>query len=114
MSTRAIEDVRLRSEKGRTWRQARILNAWVDSLTVDDVLDLLEQGGVLFTITGARSRFLGRFAQAGRPGPNSKPWSGKLGKNRLSAGTYRVTLQAVDSRGRRSRPKHIAFKVVHP
>jgi N-acetylglucosaminyldiphosphoundecaprenol N-acetyl-beta-D-mannosaminyltransferase len=50
MSTRAIEDVRLRSEKGRTWRQARILNAWVDSLTVDDVLNLLEQGGVLFTI----------------------------------------------------------------
>jgi len=50
MSTRAIENVRLRSEKGRTWRQARILNAWVDSLTVDDVLDLLEHGGVLFTI----------------------------------------------------------------
>src|SRR6185503_5810923 len=50
MSTRAIENVRLRSEKGRTWRQARILNAWVDSLTVDDLLDLLEHGGVLFTI----------------------------------------------------------------
>ena len=75
---------------------------------------LSKRARILFTITGARSRLLGRFAQAGRPGPNSKPWSGKLGKNRLSAGTYRVTLEAVDSRGRRSRPKPIGFKVVHP
>jgi exopolysaccharide biosynthesis WecB/TagA/CpsF family protein len=32
------------------WRRARILNAWVDSLTVDQVLDLIDDGGVLFTI----------------------------------------------------------------
>jgi len=32
------------------WRRARILNAWVDSLTVEQVIDVLEEGGVLFTI----------------------------------------------------------------
>jgi exopolysaccharide biosynthesis WecB/TagA/CpsF family protein len=32
------------------WRRARILNAWVDSLTVDQVLELLDEEGVLFTI----------------------------------------------------------------
>lgn len=32
------------------WRRARILNAWVDSLTVEQVLEVLEDGGVLFTI----------------------------------------------------------------
>lgn len=50
MSTRnADKNVETRSEKGRSWRRSRILNAWVDSLTVDDVLDLLDEG-VLFTI----------------------------------------------------------------
>jgi N-acetylglucosaminyldiphosphoundecaprenol N-acetyl-beta-D-mannosaminyltransferase len=50
MSTRPpVENVKLRSEKGRSWRRARILNAWVDSLTVEDVLELLDEG-VLFTI----------------------------------------------------------------
>ncbi|WP_341632024.1 WecB/TagA/CpsF family glycosyltransferase [Sphingomonas agri] len=50
MSTRNVDkNVETRNEKGRSWRRARILNAWVDSLTVDDVLDLLDEG-VLFTI----------------------------------------------------------------
>lgn len=31
------------------WRRARMLNAWVDSLTVDQIVDLLDEG-VLFTI----------------------------------------------------------------
>ena len=42
-------DTEIRTEKGRSWRRSRILNAWVDSLTVDDVLSLLDEG-VLFTI----------------------------------------------------------------
>jgi exopolysaccharide biosynthesis WecB/TagA/CpsF family protein len=42
-------DVVIRRGKGRCWRRARILNAWVDGLTVDDLLDLLDEG-VLFTI----------------------------------------------------------------
>jgi len=43
-------DVRVREENGRSWRQARILNAWVDSLDVSDLLELLESGGTVFTI----------------------------------------------------------------
>lgn len=42
-------DTEFRSEKGRRWLRSRILNAWVDNLTVEDVLDLLDEG-VLFTI----------------------------------------------------------------
>jgi N-acetylglucosaminyldiphosphoundecaprenol N-acetyl-beta-D-mannosaminyltransferase len=60
-------DVELRTEKGRTWRRARILNAWVDSLTVDDVLELLDDGGVLFTINPEHLYHLQRnadFAEA--------------------------------------------------
>jgi hypothetical protein len=75
---------------------------------------LSKRARVTFTIANARSRFLGRFAQPGRAGPNSKPWPGKLGKQRLSPGTYRLTLLAVDGRGRRSRSKRITFKVVRP
>jgi exopolysaccharide biosynthesis WecB/TagA/CpsF family protein len=48
-ATPANQNVGSRSGKGRTWRRARILNAWVDGLTVDDVLELLDEG-VLFTI----------------------------------------------------------------
>jgi len=40
----------VRQARGISWRRARVLNAWVDSLTVADVLELLEDGGVLFTI----------------------------------------------------------------
>ena len=47
---RPDKHVEIRSEKGRSWRRARILNAWVDSLNVDDVVELLDDGGVLFTI----------------------------------------------------------------
>ena len=42
-------DTEVRSEKGRRWLRSRILNAWVDSLTVEDILDLLDEG-ILFTI----------------------------------------------------------------
>jgi N-acetylglucosaminyldiphosphoundecaprenol N-acetyl-beta-D-mannosaminyltransferase len=50
MSTQLPDkNVALRNGKGRSWRRARILNAWVDGLTVEDVLELLDEG-VLFTI----------------------------------------------------------------
>jgi N-acetylglucosaminyldiphosphoundecaprenol N-acetyl-beta-D-mannosaminyltransferase len=50
MSTQLPDkNVALRNGKGRSWRRARILNAWVDGLTVTDVLDVLDEG-VLFTI----------------------------------------------------------------
>lgn len=69
MFTRSTKDVQLRSERGRTWHRARILNAWVDSLTVADVLDLLEQGGILFTVNPEHLYQLqrsGEFAEAYR------------------------------------------------
>jgi exopolysaccharide biosynthesis WecB/TagA/CpsF family protein len=59
-------DVTGRSAKGRSWRRARILNAWVDGLTVHDVLELLDDG-VLFTINPEHLYQLQRnaeFAQA--------------------------------------------------
>lgn len=45
------------------WRRARILNAWVDSLTVDQVLDVLDDGGVLFTINPEHLYQLQRSAE---------------------------------------------------
>src|SRR5579859_4622696 len=42
-------DTEIRSDKGCSWTRSRILNAWVDGLTVDDVLSVLDEG-VLFTI----------------------------------------------------------------
>jgi exopolysaccharide biosynthesis WecB/TagA/CpsF family protein len=47
MGTNVVE----RSKGSLNWRRARILNAWVDGLSVEQVLDLLDDdGGVLFTI----------------------------------------------------------------
>src|SRR4051812_20832787 len=43
-------DVLVREMRDLRWRRARILNAWVDSLRIPDVLELLEEGGVLFTV----------------------------------------------------------------
>jgi N-acetylglucosaminyldiphosphoundecaprenol N-acetyl-beta-D-mannosaminyltransferase len=60
------KNVELRSEKGRTWRRGRILNAWVDGVTLDDLLDVLDEG-VLFTINPEHLYQLQRnseFAQA--------------------------------------------------
>ena len=46
MATDSVE----RRQGDLRWLRARILNAWVDSLTVEQVLNLLDDGGVLFTI----------------------------------------------------------------
>jgi exopolysaccharide biosynthesis WecB/TagA/CpsF family protein len=46
VNTNVIE----RSADSLKWRRARILNAWVDGVTVQHVLELLERGGTLFTI----------------------------------------------------------------
>jgi hypothetical protein len=69
---------------------------------------------VKLIVQDSRSRLVGRFAQLGRPGPNSKPWSGKIGRKTLSPGSYRVTLVATDSRGRRSHPRALGFRVISP
>jgi N-acetylglucosaminyldiphosphoundecaprenol N-acetyl-beta-D-mannosaminyltransferase len=43
------KNTEIRSEKGRRWLRSRLLNAWVDNLALEDLLDLLDEG-VLFTI----------------------------------------------------------------
>ncbi|HEX8937473.1 MAG TPA: WecB/TagA/CpsF family glycosyltransferase [Sphingomicrobium sp.] len=42
--------IEVRRLKERQWRRARILNAWVDGLAIEDALDLLDEGGTFFTI----------------------------------------------------------------
>ena len=61
-------DVRVREENGRSWRQARILNAWVDSLTVQEIVEELDDG-ILFTLNPDHLYWLQRnpdFASAYR------------------------------------------------
>jgi hypothetical protein len=59
-----------------------------------------------------RFELFGRFAQQGAAGANSKRWSGKIGKRKVSPGKYRATLLATDSAGNRSLPKRLGFRVV--
>jgi hypothetical protein len=73
---------------------------------------LSKRARVRFTISDARSRFVARFSQPGRAGPNSKPWWGKVGRTTLAAGSYSMTLLATDAHGRRSQPKRLIFKIV--
>jgi hypothetical protein len=58
-----------------------------------------------------RYALLGRFAQQGVAGPNTKPWSGKIGKRKAKPGRYRATLVATDAAGNRSQPKRLNFRV---
>jgi hypothetical protein len=59
-----------------------------------------------------RYEVLGRFAQQGVAGPNSKLWSGKIGTRSAAPGRYRATLAATDAAGNPSRPKQLGFRVV--
>jgi exopolysaccharide biosynthesis WecB/TagA/CpsF family protein len=43
------KDVQKRSAGGRRWHRSRILNAWVDSLTVEEIVEQLDEG-VLCTV----------------------------------------------------------------
>jgi hypothetical protein len=54
----------------------------------------------------------GRFAQQALAGPNSKSWSGKIGKKKARPGRYRATLTATDAAGNHSLPKRLSFRVV--
>jgi hypothetical protein len=54
----------------------------------------------------------GAFAQDGAAGANTKPFSGKLGKRRLTPGSYRATLTATDAAGNASKARRLAFRVV--
>jgi hypothetical protein len=59
-----------------------------------------------------RYALLGRFAQQGVAGRNTKPWSGKIGKRKAKPGRYRATLVATDPAGNHSQPKRLSFRVV--
>ena len=55
---------------------------------------------------------VGRFAQSGHSGKNTKSFSGRIGKKALKPGSYRATLVATDPAGNRSKPRTLSFKVV--
>ena len=59
-----------------------------------------------------RYKSIGSFKQAGDAGPNAKRFSGKIGKKRLAAGSYRVKLVATDSAGNHSAPRYLNIRVV--
>ncbi|MFL5335323.1 MAG: hypothetical protein ACJ8H8_19550, partial [Geminicoccaceae bacterium] len=57
---------------------------------------------------------VGAFAQQAHAGRNTKKFSGRIGKTKLSPGSYRATLLATDAAGNRSKTKQVTFKVVKP
>jgi hypothetical protein len=63
---------------------------------------------------GVCARFgqVGAFAQRATAGGNRKRFSGRIGRRRLAAGSYRATLVATDAAGNRSTATRVAFKVV--
>jgi exopolysaccharide biosynthesis WecB/TagA/CpsF family protein len=54
-------NIQLRSAGGRRWHRSRILNAWVDSLTVEEIVDELDEG-ILFTLNPDHLYWLQRSA----------------------------------------------------
>lgn len=56
-----VQDILPRSAGDRRWHRSRILNAWVDSLTVEEIVDALDEG-VLFTLNPDHLYWLQRNA----------------------------------------------------
>jgi hypothetical protein len=59
-----------------------------------------------------RYALVGSFAQQSTRGINRRSFSGKIGKRKLTTGTYRVTLVATDAAGNASRPDRLSLVVV--
>jgi hypothetical protein len=59
-----------------------------------------------------RYKRAGRFARKSHAGANSTRFSGRIGKTKLAAGRYRMTLVATDAADNRSRPKRLTFRIV--
>ena len=59
------KDVQPRSAGKRRWHRSRILNAWVDSLTVQEIVEELEEG-ILFTLNPDHLYWLQRNADFAR------------------------------------------------
>jgi hypothetical protein len=79
---------------------------------------LSQDARVLFTIQrilpGRRVGKPRRFAVNAVAGPNATRFSGRIGGRALAPGRYRVTLIAIDAAGRRSAPRLLTFRIVHP
>jgi hypothetical protein len=54
----------------------------------------------------------GRFAALSPAGPNTRSFSGRIGRRALKPGRYRATLVATDAAGNRSAAKRLRFRVV--
>jgi hypothetical protein len=57
-------------------------------------------------------RSVGRFSRASAAGQNGVAFSGRIGRRRLSPGSYRLTITAKDAAGNVSKPKSIRFRIV--
>ena len=54
----------------------------------------------------------GELSRRAARGPNTVPFSGRIGKKALKPGSYRATLVATDEAGNKSLPARISFKIV--
>ena len=52
------------------------------------------------------------LTRSGQSGANQLGFSGRLGRRRLSAGSYKLVVRAVDAAGNRSGAKTVSFKIV--
>ena len=56
----------------------------------------------------------GRLLRAGTAGANRIVFSGRIGARGLPPGAHRLVVIATDATGARSKPRHVAFRVVGP
>jgi len=54
----------------------------------------------------------GVLKASGRPGPNHRPFAGRLGVRKLRPGRYLATIRARDRAGNLSMPRHAPFRIV--
>jgi hypothetical protein len=59
-----------------------------------------------------RTRRVATLTRTIKVGPGRVPFTGRLGKRRLAAGTHRLTLTARDSAGNVSKPVRLTFTIV--
>ena len=53
----------------------------------------------------------GSLKRNAKPGTTKVTFRGKVGRKKLAAGSYRLTLRAVDAAGNKSKSKTASFKV---
>lgn len=54
----------------------------------------------------------GVLKASGRPGPNHRPYAGRLGVRNPRPGRYLATIRARDTAGNPSMPRHAPFRIV--